>query len=133
MSRISLKDKDLTLVWSHRNSLSSLLSPFARGLPIFAQSIPTWDLNNQKKFHNLLSLWPICDPSHGLELLGSQYCDIKLRLKATEMISQYSEDDFLDLLPQLLQVRARVICIMFIKSMTSLISSVMLFSPHAHQ
>ncbi len=100
-----LSEKDLTLVWSNRNWLPTLLSPCARGLPILTQSIPSnsysEDLN---KFHTVLSLWPVCEPSHGLELLDAQYSDIKVRLKAMEMISEFSEDDFVHLLPQILQV-----------------------------
>lgn len=96
-------------MWSHRNSLPTLIASFARGLPIFAQSIPSWSHPDQvAKLHALLSQWPVIDPAHGLELLDPQYSDMKVREKACEMIDEFCEDDFLDLLPQILQVRGNI-------------------------
>ena len=55
--------------------------------------------------HQLLAQWTDdVDPSFGLEILDSQYPDSCVREKATKIISKLSEDDFIDLLPQMVQV-----------------------------
>jgi hypothetical protein len=43
-------------------------------------------------------------PEYGLEILDGQFPDGVVRKKAVEIISNLSEDDFIDLLPQLVQV-----------------------------
>lgn len=98
-----LKEEDQRLVWSHRNSTPTLLSSYARGLPTLIQSLPSWHPQEIEKLQIILLQWPVSDPTHGVELLDSQYADSKVRQKAAEMISGLSEDDFIHLLPQIVQ------------------------------
>ena len=104
LNEFRLSESDLKLVWANRSSSPILLSSYARGLPILLQSVPNWHTENIKMICSIIDRWPKVDPLFGLELLDCQFPDGYVRNKAAEILSELSEDDFIDLLPQLVQV-----------------------------
>ncbi|XP_011404735.1 PREDICTED: phosphatidylinositol 4-phosphate 3-kinase C2 domain-containing subunit beta-like [Amphimedon queenslandica] len=99
-----LSEDDKKWVWAHRSSCPSVLCSHARGLPLLLSVVPSWHSSNLSTVYQLLAQWSNdIHPTYGLELLDSQYPDSVVRKKATDIVSQLSEDDFIDLLPQLVQ------------------------------
>lgn len=93
-------------MWTHRSSCPSVLHSYARGLPLLLSVVPSWHSSDLSMVYQLLVQWSNdVHPTYGLELLDSQYPDSVVREKATDIVSNLSEDDFIDLLPQLVQVR----------------------------
>lgn len=103
---IRLTKDELGLVWTNRFFAPTLLAKYCRGLPILLQAVPHWHTEDLNIIHYLLSQWqsPSDEPSFGLELLDPQYADNQVRTVATDILNGLSEDDFIDLLPQLVQV-----------------------------
>jgi hypothetical protein len=100
-----LLPSDNKLIWTHCWSIPYLLSSHARGLPTLLQSVPNWYGEDLKLLYSVLLKWPSeVIPEYGLEILDGQFPDGVVRKKAVEIISNLSEDDFIDLLPQLVQV-----------------------------
>lgn len=63
----------------------------------------SWDYASLMDLHSLLHSWSPLSPLQALELLLPRYPDAKVREKAVEWISQLSNDQLADYLPQLLQ------------------------------
>ena len=102
---LRLSDDNKKWVWTHRSSCSSVLHSYSRGLPLLLSVVPSWHSSNLSTIYQLLDQWTNdVQPSFGLELLDSQYPDSVVRGKATDIVSKLSEDDLIDLLPQLVQV-----------------------------
>ena len=103
---IRLSEDEIRLIWTNRFSTPTLLAKYCRGLPILLQAVPHWHTEDLNTIHYLLSQWhsPNDEPAYGLELLDPQYADNLVRTVATNILKGLSEDDFIDLLPQLVQV-----------------------------
>ena len=86
-------------VWQKRHHLSEL--PLA--LPRVLQSAPNWSPKTLPNIYSLVQNWTPMSPVDAMELLLPAYPDTLVRSRAVEWISEMSDDDFFDFLPQLIQ------------------------------
>ncbi|KNC29902.1 hypothetical protein FF38_01684 [Lucilia cuprina] len=85
--------------WEKRLYLQNI--PHA--LPKVLHAAHSWDYASLMDLHSLLYSWSALSPQQALELLLPRYPDAKVREKAVEWISQQSNDQLVDYLPQLIQ------------------------------
>ena len=89
-----------SLVWRHRH----LLVNIPRALPRFLQSVDWASRAAVLEAYHMLTVWQRLDPLTALQLLDVRFPDPKVRAYAVECMNALPDDEFADVLLQLIQV-----------------------------
>lgn len=99
-SHEELLDDEKTLLWDNRLFLTSK----SVALPLVLLSVPSWSAQRLNHIYHLVESWtPLCAVD-ALQLLLPIYPDSYIRGIATSWLSNQTDDELLDYLPQLIQV-----------------------------
>ena len=94
------EDQDLELLWNHRNHLTQ----YPHALPKLLKAVK-W--NSREHVHSMLVLlksWKRMQPEAALELLDYQYAEQDVRLYAVNALNDFTDNQLLHFLLQLVQV-----------------------------
>lgn len=89
----------IEVLWEKRYYLSQ----FPKALPKILNAAHSWDFACLSDLHALIKSWTPLKPLEAIELLLPRFPDMVVRHQAVKWITDFSNDDLVDYLPQILQ------------------------------
>lgn len=95
----NLLDDERDLIWSNREYLRGLTN----ALPKVILSVPDWTCAQLDSIYELIEGWNMPSSVDAMQLLMPSFPDLFVREKAVNLISNLSDDELCDYLPQIVQ------------------------------
>ncbi|NXF72286.1 P3C2G kinase, partial [Sclerurus mexicanus] len=99
-SLLLLSEQQRRILWFYRYHCNNQNC----SLPLVLGSAPSWDRTTLSEMYALLRSWRFSNPLEALGLLTFSFPDQDIRRTAVQQIENMSNDEFLEYLPQLVQV-----------------------------
>ncbi|NXU83658.1 P3C2G kinase, partial [Xiphorhynchus elegans] len=99
-SLLLLSEQQRRILWFYRYHCNNQNC----SLPLVLGSAPSWDRTTVSEMYALLRSWRFSNPLEALGLLTFSFPDQDIRRAAVQQIENMSNDEFLEYLPQLVQV-----------------------------